>query len=49
LLDYTERLPNRIGLCRFAELKKLRGEPMKYSIPELIELKVIYKEKIKQL
>ena len=49
LLDYTERLPNRIGLCRFTELKKLRGKPMKYSIPELIEMKVIYRDKIKEL
>ena len=49
LLDYTERLPNRIGLCKFAELKKLRGVAKKYSIPELIELKVIYKDKIKKL
>jgi len=49
LLNYTENLPNRIGLCKFAELKKLRGKPMKYSIPELIELKVIYKDKIKSL
>ena len=48
LLDYTERLPNRIGLCKFAELKKLRGKPMKYSIPELIEMRVIYRDKIKE-
>ena len=49
LLDYTERLPNRIGLCKFAELKKLRGVAKKYSIPELVELKVIYKDKTKKL
>ena len=49
LLDYTERLPNRIGLCRFEELKKLRGKPMKYSIPELILKKNYYKDKIKKL
>ena len=49
LLDYAERLPTRIGLCKFEELKKLRGKPIKYSIPELIEMKVIYKDKIKKL
>jgi hypothetical protein len=49
LLDYTERLPNRIGLCKFAELKKLRGKPMKYSIPELILKKNYYKELIKSI
>jgi hypothetical protein len=49
LLDYTDRLPNRIGLCRFEKLKKLRGVAKKYSIPELIEMKVIYKENIKNL
>ena len=49
LLDYTERLPNRIGLCKFTELKKLRGEPMKYSIPELILKKNYYKELIKSM
>ena len=48
LHDYAERLPNRIGLCRFAELKRLRGTAMKYSIPELIEMKVIYKDKTKK-
>ena len=49
LLDYTERLPNRIGLCRFEELKKLRGKPMKYSVPELILKKNYYKELIKSI
>jgi len=49
LLNYQENLVKRIGLCRFAKLKRLRGTAMKYSIPELIELKVIYKDKIKQL
>ena len=39
----------RIGLCKFTELKKLRGVAKKYSIPELVELKVIYKDKIKKL
>lgn len=49
LHEYTERLPKRIGEERFNQLKELRGTPKKYSIPELIELKVIYKDKIKEL
>ena len=49
LLNYTDNLVAKIGLCRFTELKKLKDNPMKYSIPELVELKVIYKDKIKQL
>jgi hypothetical protein len=49
LLDYAERLPNRIGFYRFGKLKDLRGIAKKYSIPELIEMKVRYKDKIKKL
>jgi len=49
LLNYTDNLINKIGLCRFNELKKLKDKPLKYSIPELITMKVNYKEKIKNL
>lgn len=49
LLRYTDMLPNRIGLCKFRELKKLINTPRKYTIPELVEMKVIYKDKIKEL
>lgn len=49
LIAYTERLPLRIGIESFEELKRLKNVPRHYSIPELIELKVIYKDKIKQL
>lgn len=49
LIEYTERLPLRIGIESFEELKRLKNVSRHYSIPELIELKVIYKDKIKQL
>ena len=49
LIEYAERLPLRIGIDSFEELKRLKNVPRHYSIPELIELKVIYKDKIKQL
>jgi len=41
-------LIKRIGIAE-VELLENYIIPMKYSIPELIELKVIYKDKIKQL
>jgi hypothetical protein len=49
LLEYNERLPDRIGLDRYKALKETRNTPRHYTIPELIELKVIYKDKIKEL
>ena len=48
LIDYRKGLIKRIGL-EATELLENHIIPMKYSIPELIELKVIYKEKIKNL
>jgi len=48
LIDYRKGLIKRIGLEE-VELLENRIIPMKYSIPELIELKVIYKDKIKNL
>jgi hypothetical protein len=49
LNEYTINLPLRIGEDKFNQLIKERLIERHYSIPELIELKVIYKEKIKKL
>lgn len=46
---YTEKLPDRIGIDSFNNLKFLRSQTNKYTINELIELKEIYKQKIKDL
>jgi len=49
LIEYGKRLPERIGEVNFHVLDVKKNINQKYSIPELIELKVIYKDKIKQL
>ncbi len=49
LNEYTLNLPNRIGQEAFDKLIKDRLVLRKYTIPELIELKVKYKDKIKGL
>ena len=43
LIPYREALIKKIGLERFEYLESIANDTMKYSIPELIELKVIYK------
>ena len=48
LNEYTINLPIRIGQERFDALLKERLVNRHYSIPELIELKVVYKSKIKK-
>jgi hypothetical protein len=48
LIDYRINLIKRIGLEE-VELLENYHIPMKYSVPELVELKVIYKDKIKKL
>jgi hypothetical protein len=48
LIDYRINLIKKIGIEK-VEWIEGKHEPKKYSIPELIELKVIYKEKIKNL
>ena len=48
-VNYSEMLPKRIGEERFMALKEKRGNPKKYTIPELLHLKNLYKEKTKQL
>jgi hypothetical protein len=49
LIPYREALIKKIGLERFEYLESIANDTVKYSIPELIEMKVIYKDKIKQL
>jgi hypothetical protein len=49
LIEYTKRLPLRIGEVKFHSLEVKAHIQQKYSIPELIEMKVIYKDKIKKL
>lgn len=49
LTEYRFGLEKRIGLDRLEALDQRRLEVRKYTIPELIELKVIYKDKLKQL
>ena len=48
LIEYRKGLIKRIGVEE-VELLENYIIPLKYSIPELIEMKVIYKEKIKKL
>ena len=49
LLEYAERLPERIGVERFERLKEKRNKTDKFSIPELIAKKVHYQSLIKIL
>jgi len=48
ITEYTLRLPERIGKESFDQLVLDRLKERHYTIPELIELKVIYKDKIKK-
>lgn len=47
--EYSQRLPSRIGQTRFDELIGSRGERQQLSIPEIEELKIHYRLKIRQL
>lgn len=47
--EYTILLPIRIGKDRYNDLVERRLIEMHYSIPELVEMKVNYKEKIRKL
>jgi hypothetical protein len=49
LHEYRINLNKRIGTDRVEELDRLARVPRHYTIPELIELKEIYKEKIRKL
>lgn len=48
--EYSIRLPERIGVDRFIELKSIRHkEPLKLSIPEIKELKSHYRKLIRSM
>lgn len=49
LAEYSINLPKRIGIDKFISLQDRRNNERHYSIPELIELKVIYKDKARRL
>ena len=49
IAEYSIRLPNRIGQENYDLLVTLRNKPRHYTIPELIELIAVYKQKIKDL
>ena len=49
LIEYRVGLVGKIGTQRLEALEKRAREPRKYTIPELIELKKYYKNKIKEL
>ena len=49
LSEYLPRLIKRIGQQRFDELEMRKNTPAHYSIPELIEMKVNFKEKVRKL
>lgn len=49
LSEYLPRLIAKIGEKRYNELAARRNEERHYSIPELKELKIVYKAKVKEL
>ena len=49
LSEYLPRLINKIGKERFEELKERKNTPRHFTIPELVIMKVTYKDKIKTL
>ena len=49
LSEYQPRLVKKIGQEAFDELSRKRHEKRGYTIPELQELIVVYKEKVKKL
>ena len=49
LVEYSLRLPDRIGQQNYDKLIASRGDRLQLSIPEIELLKTIYKNKIKDL
>jgi len=49
LLEYNDRILERIGAIKLSNLNWLKNIPRKYTIEELKELKEVYKQKIKEL
>jgi hypothetical protein len=49
LVEYSLRLPDRIGQFNYDKLIASRGDRLQISIPEIEDLKLYYKNKIKEL
>jgi hypothetical protein len=49
LVEYSLRLPDRIGQDNYDKLIASRGDRLQLSIPEIEELKLNYRNKIKEL
>lgn len=49
LLEYRPRLIKRIGIERVEELDRIRNTPAHFTIEELKEMKIKYKQKVKEL
>lgn len=49
LIEYSLRLPNRIGDEAYNQLISCRGDRLQLSIPDIEELKKVYRLKIKEL
>jgi hypothetical protein len=49
ILEYLDGFEKRFGPGVLIGLKALKNIPRKYTIPELIELKKLYKEKTKEI
>lgn len=49
IIEYTPKLIQKIGIQRFEKLAELKNQELKLTIPEILELKIEYKLKIKQL
>jgi hypothetical protein len=49
LVEYSLRLPDRIGQFNYDKLIASRGDRLQVSIPEIEDLKLYYKNKIKEL
>ena len=47
--EYSIRLPDKIGQENFNQLIQKKGQKLLLSIPEIQELKAVYKSKIKEL
>lgn len=49
LIEYRERLIERIGMERFLTLEAMKNISRNYTIPEIKEMIALYRSKIKQL
>ena len=49
LHNYYKALVKKIGFKAVEKLEMLRNEPRKYTIPELLQMKIDYKQRIKKL